>query len=258
MELFDTHCHIDQQEFDADRAEVIARAAAAGVRRILAVGVTAASSAATLEIASHFPGVYAAVGIHPNYVAEAGAGDWDRVVELANQPRAVALGETGLDKHWDLTPFDLQQDYFDRHLRLSQITGKPVVVHVRDCAEDALAMLREARSRGPLRGILHAFSGDAAMAAEGLSLGLHLSFAGMATFKKAASLRDVARTAPADRLLVETDSPYLTPEPVRKIQRNEPAHTLHTARRLAEERAETLESFAAQTTANALRLFEIE
>ena len=206
-------------------------------------------------MAAEYDGVHAAVGMQPNYLAEASPGDWDRVVAMLDQPGVVAIGETGLDRYWDFTPFDVQQDYFDRHIRLSQERGLPFIVHMRDCDEDILVMLREARQRGPLNGVMHSFTGSRAMADECLAMGLYISFAGMVTFKKSDELRAIAAAVPDDRILVETDSPYLSPEPVRKIKRNEPAHVRHTAGCLAEVRGTTLEAFAAQTTANAKRLF---
>lgn len=257
MHLFDTHAHLDQPEFDDDRAEVVARARAAGVENILAVGISADTSQVCIQVAAEFEGVYAAVGMQPNYLAEAQPGDWDRVVAMLAEPRVVAIGETGLDRYWDFTPFAMQQDYFDRHLRLSQERGLPFIVHMRDCDEDILVMLREAQQRGPLRGVLHSFTGSRAMADESIAMGLYISFAGMVTFKKSAELRAIAATVPADHILIETDSPYLTPEPMRKIKRNEPAHVRHTAACLAEVRGTTLEAFAAQTSANARRLFSI-
>jgi TatD DNase family protein len=255
--FFDTHAHLDQSDFDGDREAVVQRAREAGVASILSVATTAESSLATVRLAAQFEGVYAAVGIHPNSAAQAAPGDWDRVVGLIHEPRVAALGETGLDRHWDFTPFEVQQEFFDRHLRLSQDTGLPVVIHSRECDADILAMLHDARRRGPLSGILHSFCGSAETAAEGLALGLYISFAGMVTYKKNDALRAVARTIPGDRLLIETDSPYLTPEPIRKIRRNEPAHVVHTAACLAAARSVTVEEFAAQTTANAQRLFRI-
>lgn len=258
MQLVDTHAHLDAEEFDADRPDVIARASAAGIRSIIAIGTTAVSSARCMELASNYACVFAAVGIQPNYVHEAAPVDWEQITELAKQPRVVALGETGLDRYWDHAPFDLQQDYFDRHLRLSQATGLPFVVHMRECEADILAMLREAHARGPLQGVMHSFTGSADTAAECVAMGLYVSFAGMVTYKKSADLRATAATIPADRILIETDSPYLSPEPVRKIRRNEPAHLIHTARVLAEARGETLESFAAQTTQNARALFRLD
>ena len=201
-------------------------------------------------------GVYAAVGIQPNYCAQAAEGDWPRVLDLVGRPRVVAVGETGLDRHWDYTPFDVQQDYFDRHLRLSQQTGLPFIVHTRESDADVLAMLREARLRGPLTGVMHSFTGTSETAAECLELGLYISFAGMVTFKKSDALRGVAKAIPQDRILIETDSPYLSPHPLRG-PRNEPARLVHTAECLARERGVSLDEFAAQTTANARRLFRL-
>ncbi len=255
-DYFDTHCHLDQSEFADDRSDVIARAAAAEVTSILTVGVTAESSVAAVELAARFPGIYAAVGIQPNYAGEALPDDWQRIVHLSRQSGVVALGETGLDRYWDYTPLDVQQDYFDRHLRLSQETGLPVVIHSRECDQDILAMLRVAAQRGPLQGIMHSFCSTAEMAAECLALGLHISFAGMVTFKKADALRQVAAGIPDDRILIETDAPYLAPHPLRG-KRNEPALLVHTAAALATARGQTVEDFAALTTRNARRLFKL-
>ena len=255
MQLFDTHAHLDQADFDADRGDVIARARAAGVENVISIGTTAATSAVCVRLAADFAGVYAAVGMQPNYIAEAEPGDWDRIVALAGEPGVVAIGETGLDRHWDFTPFEVQQDYFDRHIRLAEERRLPFVVHMRDCDDDILAMLRDAHNRGPLVGVMHSFTGSRAMAAECLAMGLYVSFAGMVTYKKSDELRAIAAIVPDDRILLETDAPYLSPEPVRKIKRNEPAHVRHTAACLAEVRGVTLETFAAQTTANARRLF---
>jgi TatD DNase family protein len=253
--IVDTHCHLDQSEFDEDREEVLQRAREAGVSQVIAIGTTAASSETCVQLAARHDGVVAAVGIQPNYIAETKDGDWDCVVALTQRPRVVALGETGLDRHWDYAPFDMQQDYFDRHLRLSQETRLPFVVHMRDCEEDILLMLREARGRGPLAGVMHSFTGTAAGAAECVQLGLYVSFAGMVTYKKSTELRDVAAAIPDDRILIETDSPYLSPHPHRGIRPNEPALVVHTAQTLAEIRGVTLEAFAKQTTDNARRLF---
>jgi TatD DNase family protein len=196
--------------------------------------------------------------MQPNYLADAKPDDWDRVVAMIRQPGVVAIGETGLDRYWDFTPFDVQQDYFDRHIRLSQERGLPFIVHMRDCDEDILVMLRDARQRGPLDGVMHSFTGGRAMMEECVAMGLYISFAGMVTYKKSAELREIAAAVPDDRILVETDSPYLSPEPVRKIKRNEPAHVLHTAKCIAEARGTTLDDFAAITTANAKRLFQLK
>jgi TatD DNase family protein len=193
--------------------------------------------------------------MQPNYIAEGKPGDWERILALAKEPGVVAIGETGLDRHWDFTPFDVQQDYFDRHLRLSAERRLPFVVHMRDCDDEIMAMLRDARQRGELRGVMHSFTGGRAMAEECVAMGLYISFAGMVTYKKSDELRAVAASVPDDRILIETDAPYLSPEPVRKIKRNEPAHVQHTAECIAAARGVSLDAFAAQTTANARRLF---
>jgi TatD DNase family protein len=254
MRLIDTHAHINQKEFNADRDQVIARAHAAGVEAIIAVGVTAVTSEVVCNLARFNPGVYAAVGIQPNYTAEAELGDWNRILALVRHPRVVAIGETGLDRFWQDSPFELQQDYFDRHLRLAQDLDMPFIVHMRDCEADILEMLREAHRRGPLRGVMHSFTGTQETAAECVAMGLYISFAGMVTYKKSETLRQVARSIPDDRILVETDSPYLSPEPFRG-KRNEPANVVHTATCLAEARGQDLIQFCEQTTRNARTLF---
>ncbi len=255
--FFDTHTHLDQEEFDAIRPEVLKRAHEAGVTALVAVGTTAETSKKCISLSLQYPGVFAAVGVQPNYVAEAGPDDWQSITRLVKEPGVVAIGETGLDRYWDYAPFDLQQDYFDRHLRLSQQIDLPFVVHMRDCDEDILVMLREARQRGPLRGIMHSFTGDAAMAAECIELGLHISFAGMVTFKKSQALRECAATVPVERLLIETDAPYLSPEPVRGKKPNEPAFVVHTAECLAKARGVALAELAETTTNNAREIFRI-
>jgi TatD DNase family protein len=265
MRLVDTHAHLDQKEFAGDRDAVIERAIAAGVEAIVAVGTTAASSAAAVELARKYAIVFAAVGIQPNYCAEAEVGDWERIIALAREPKVVAIGETGLDRYWDYAPFAVQQDYFGRHIRLAAELNLPVVVHLRDCGVDVLEALKSAAARGgEIRGVLHSFTLDkdadpaaadfVDVAAEAVALGMHVSFAGMVTFKKSQALREIAAKVPSDRILVETDSPYLAPEPLRG-KRNEPAYVVHTARRLAEVRGVALEAFAEQTTRNAIELF---
>jgi len=258
MPFFDTHAHLDQPEFDDDREAVVGRSREAGVEAIVCVGISAASSRATLSLAEEHPQIYAAVGIQPNYCGEAEPGDWDRVVAMADHPRVVAIGETGLDRYWDFTPPDVQQDYFDRHLELARQRDLPVVIHCRDAEADVTAMLRAAAGGGPLRGVLHSFSGDAAMARQCLDLGLFISFSGMVTYtnKKFRPLREVAATIPDDRIAIETDSPYLVPHPLRgKQKRNEPAQVSLVAESLAELRGVSVEQFATQTAANARRLF---
>jgi TatD DNase family protein len=255
--LFDTHAHLDQPEFDADRRETIGRAKAAGVDTMLCPATDVPSSRAVLELAEEFD-LPVAVGIHPNSTNEAGPDDWQQVESLSRHARVVALGETGLDRYWDFSPLALQQEYLDRHLRLAQERDLPVILHCRDAAAELMPMLREAAARGPLRGVLHAFSGDAGLAAECVALGLFISFAGNVTYtnRKFDVLRAAARAVPDDRLLVETDSPYLVPQVFRgKQKRNEPANVVHTAAFLAELRGTTVEQIAALTTANARRCF---
>ena len=183
---------------------------------------------------------------------------WEQIVALAgSSPKVVAIGETGLDRYWDRAPFPLQEDYFARHLELGRTLGKPVVIHCREAEADVVRMLRAAFDHfGPVGGVMHSFTGDAATAAACVEMGLHISFAGMVTYKSATDLRAVARTIPADRLLVETDCPYLAPVPMRG-KRNEPAFVAHTAAVLAVERGESIETLAQQTTANATRLFAL-
>ena len=258
MDLFDTHLHLDDEQYDGARDEVVRRANTAGVQSMVAVGTTAASSQVCVDLAGQYDSVLAAVGIQPNYCAEAGEGDWDKVVSLAEQPRVVALGETGLDRYWDYTPFEVQQDYFDRHLRLSQQLDLPFIVHMRDCGSDIVEMLREARQHGPLRGVMHSFTGDAELAKECLELGLEISFAGMVTYKKSDDLRAVAASIPDGRILIETDAPYLSPHPKRGQRPNEPALIVHTAECLARVRGVDLETFSQLTTYNARRLFGIK
>lgn len=254
MEFFDSHCHLDPARYGADLPAVLARARAAGVTRMQVIGTRAADSESAAELAARERGVTAAAGIHPNDTGDLPADEWDRVVKLASSGRVNGIGETGLDWYRDFAPQESQRDFFDRHLRLAQSLSLPVVVHSRDSTRDCLGMLRDAMARGPLVAVLHSFTGTAEEAAEAVDLGLHLGFAGMVTFRSAGSLREIAKRVPADRILVETDSPFLSPEPLRG-KRNEPANVVHTARCLALARGETLEQFAAATTANARRVF---
>lgn len=255
MALIDTHCHLDDEQLASIRADVLRRAAQAGVVSIVAVGTTLQSSRECIAIAATSDAVVAAVGIHPNHCGEADPGDWERVTELAHAPRVVGIGETGLDRYWDHTPFDVQRDNFDRHIRLSQTLRRPLVIHMRDCDEDVLEMLRAARKRGPLYGVMHSFTGQPETARECLDLGLYLSFAGMVTYKKSDALRQIAASVPDDRILIETDAPYLSPHPQRAHRPNEPALIVHTAECLAAVRGVTVEQFAAQTTRNARQVF---
>ncbi len=258
MRLFDTHAHLDDEQFDAGRDEVVARYLEAGVETAIAVGTTAVASAKCVEIAEKYDSDYAAVGIQPNYCSEVVDGDWDKIVAMCEHPRVVALGETGLDRYWDYSPFELQQDYFDRHLRLSADKSLPFIVHMRECDDDIMEMLRAAHTRGPLRGVMHSFTGGAEMATECVAMGMHISFAGMVTFKKSSELREVAATVAGDRLLIETDCPYLSPVPLRGKRPNEPSYIVHTATCLAEVRGVTAEELGEQVTENARQLFGVK
>lgn len=257
MEFFDTHCHINDKRFLDDLPATVARAREAGVTRMVAIGISLETSRQCAAIAAEHDGVYAAVGIQPNCAHEATDLDWDDVVELLDQKDVIALGETGLDRYWDDCPMDIQEDYFDRHLRLSQERDIPFIVHMRECGDDVLRMLTEARQRAPLRGVMHSFTGDMELMRACVELGMYISFAGMVTFKNSHALREVAVSVPTDRLLIETDSPYLTPEPKRKIRRNEPGMVVHTAACLSAARGTPLENLAATTTENACRFFGI-
>jgi TatD DNase family protein len=255
VELIDTHAHLESEQLAADLPAVLERARAAGVVQVVAIGTTAASSRACLDLAGMYPFVFASAGIHPNEAVTAGPADWEQVEALAGQARVVGIGETGLDRHWDTTPFALQEETFARHLDLGQRLDKPVIIHCREAEADVLRMLREAFDRhGPIRGVMHSFTGSWETAEACLGMGLFLSFAGMLTYRNAADLRAVAGRVPADRLLVETDCPYLAPMPMRG-KRNEPGHVVHTARCLAEIQGIGLEQLAQVTTGNARRLF---
>jgi TatD DNase family protein len=255
--VIDTHAHLDDDRFATDLAEVVARAAAVGLERVLTIGTDAATSARDVELAQQFSLLRSVVGIQPNHVAEAAAGDWDVIRHLVHHPTCVAIGETGLDRYWDRAPFPLQEDYFARHLALSRETQKPVVIHCREAEADVVRMLRaEYDARGPVAGVMHSFTGDAATAKLCLDMGLYVSFAGMVTYKNAEDLRQVAAAIPLDRLLVETDSPYLAPVPVRG-QRNEPAYVIHTADCLAKVFGVTRDVIDDHTTRNARKLFKL-
>jgi TatD DNase family protein len=257
MLLFDTHCHLDEEAFDVDRPDVVARAGAAGVARLLSIGTTAPTSRRAVELAAEFPSVFAVVGIQPNYAAQAAADDWEKIVQLSSAAKVVGIGETGLDRYWDYAPFDVQIDYFRRHLELSRRLDLPFVVHCREAETDVVSELTRASKEGALRGVMHSFTGSAETACACLELGFYISFAGMVTFKKSYELREVVKEIPLDRLLVETDAPYLAPQPMRG-KRNEPAYMKATAEYLADIVGLPCEEFARQTTANACRLFRMQ
>jgi len=256
FELVDTHAHLQDPVLRDDLPGVLARARQAGIVQVVAIGVTAADSCEVVELAANHPGVFAAVGVQPNHAGEAAPGDWERVVELVGLPKVVALGETGLDRHWDHTPFAVQQEWFDRHLALAHEKALPVVIHCRECERDIVNQL--SRLGRQIHGVLHSFTGTWDDAEAFLALGLSLSFAGMVTYtgKKLDPLRAVAARVPLDRLLVETDSPYLSPHPFRG-RTNEPGRLPNTAARVAEMRGMNLGELSQAVTANARRLFRL-
>ncbi len=252
--LIDTHCHLDADAFERERDETVARAVESGVDRMLTIGIDRNTSQAAVAIAEQYDSVFAVAGIQPNYVHEVRDGDWESILSLLDHPKVVGIGETGLDRYWDFAPLDLQREYFYRHIRLSRECGLPFVVHCREAEADVLEVLQAEAEQGPLNGVMHSFCGDAATAATCLELGMHISFAGMVTFRKNTELREVAATIPLNRLLVETDAPYLAPHPNRG-KRNQPAWVRLTAECLAEVHGITPEELADATTANAERLF---
>ena len=247
--LADTHAHLTWPSF-TDVPEVLLRARAAGVTRILTAATDLASSVQAIELAGRYPEVYAAVGIHPSDVRE--DDDPDAIAALAGEPRVVAIGETGLDYYREHTDPSLQRRSLDWHLSLAARAGLPVILHNREADNDLLASLTVYAGR--VRGVLHCFGGDRALATRALDLGYYLSFAGNLTYPSASAIRDVAGWAPAERILSETDAPFLSPVPLRG-KRNEPAHVAHTVSAIAAARGLAVEATAAMLMANAECLF---
>ena len=256
--MFDTHTHLNDPAYDAILPEVLGRAAAAGVTDMAVVGVDLSSSRRAVQLARDHPGrLHAVVGLQPNCVAAAADGDFGEILTLLDQPGVVAIGETGLDRHWDDTPWADQLDYFDRHLDVALDRKLPVVIHMRDCGEELVEHLaaRAARAGRLPTAVMHSFTGTDEVARRCVELGLYVSFAGMVTFKKSDALREVAASIPTDRLLIETDCPYLSPEPLRGRRPNEPARVGHILTCLTQVRGVGREQLDRQTTANARRFF---
>ena len=250
--LIDTHLHLHMGQFDDDREQVLQRAAADGVACLIEVGYDLASSRAAIALAERYEQIYAVVGVQPNHAHEAAAGWRDALRDLATHPKVVAIGEIGLDYHWNYAPHDLQERIFREQLDLAREMGLPVVIHSRDAQADTVRVLQDAAAG--VQGVMHSFSGDWAHAEACLAIGFFLSFSGPLTFPKAVDLHEVARRAPLDRLLTETDSPYLSPPPLRG-RRNEPARVRLVAERLAALRGLSLDETAAAVWANARALF---
>lgn len=253
----DTHAHLADDKFQDDLPEIIERASQAGLTQIIGIATTARDSAQYVSLAEKYPSVYATVGLQPNNLAKEPDNAWEEILSLVDKPKVVALGETGLDRYWDFTPFALQEEYFARHLRLARQHDLPVVIHCREAETDTVQMLKaDYETNGTVKGVMHSFVGDLETAHACLAMGLHISFAGMVTFKNAQALRDIAREIPMDRLLVETDCPYLAPVPKRG-KRNEPSYVIHTGGCLADVKGLSLAEIAQATSANARTLFRL-
>ncbi|WP_297370611.1 TatD family hydrolase [Acidocella sp.] len=254
--LIDSHCHLDYFNKPDECAEVVARAVAAGVGEMVTIGVTLAQSREIVKLAEAFPNVWATVGVHPNHAAETlPLVTPQELAELTQHPKVIGIGESGLDYFYDTAPQDIQRENFRAHIRAAQITQLPLCIHARDADDDIAAILREETDQaGAFPFLLHCFSSTRRLAEAALALGGYLSFSGMLTFPKAPEIREIAKDVPLDRLLVETDSPYLAPVPFRG-KRNEPAYTAYTAATLAELKGISGDDMAALTTRNFRTLF---
>ncbi|MEX0852966.1 MAG: TatD family hydrolase [Bauldia sp.] len=252
--LVDSHCHLDFPDFDADRDAVVERARAAGVGTVVTISTRVARFPAVRAIAERYDRVYCSIGTHPHNAAEEAEVTTDDLVAVAADPVVVAIGEAGLDYHYDNSPREAQRQGFLRHIGAARITGLPLVIHARDADADIAAILSEESGKGAFPFVLHCFSSGRDLAKRGLELGGYVSFSGIVTFKGADGLRAIAAEVPLDRLLVETDAPYLAPVPHRG-RRNQPAYVIETANVLASIRGIDLDAVAAATTENFFRLF---
>jgi TatD DNase family protein len=255
VSLIDSHCHLDSPEFDADRAEVVARALEAGVEHMVAIGTGSGPPdlEAGIRLADRYPQFYATIGIHPHDAAKASKADFERLAELLSHPKVIALGEIGLDYHYDFSPRETQTSVFIQQMEIAAAAKKPIVIHTREAWDDTAALLEQYWKPYGIGGIMHCFSGGPVEARRALDLGFYLSFGGIVTFPKALDLQAAAKEVPANRILVETDSPYLAPVPKRG-KRNEPALVVHTARKLADLRGQSLEEISSLTSENFRRL----
>lgn len=253
--LTDSHCHLDHEQFNADRSAVIERALEAGVGRMLAIGTGDGPPdlKAGIRMAELHPAIYATVGVHPHEASKAGPDVYKKLGELLRHPKVLALGEIGLDYHYDFSPREVQRDVFVEQMRVAGDARKPIVIHTREAWEDTLELIERHWTPTGLPGILHCFSGGPKEAERCVALGFYLSFGGIVTFPKSGDVQAAARAAAADRILVETDAPYLAPVP-RRGKRNEPAFVVETARKVAELRGTTAEAIAETTSANFERI----
>lgn len=254
MRLVDSHCHLDFPDFEAERDAVIERARARGVERIVTISTRVRQFDRLQAIVERYDDVYASIGTHPHNAAEELDVTADDLCRIAEAPKVVAIGEAGLDYHYDKSPREAQAAGFRTHIAAARDSGLPLVIHAREADEEIAAILEEEMGKGPFKAILHCFSSGAALAERGLALGLYVSFSGIVTFRNAETIREIARNVPLDRMLVETDAPYLAPPPNRG-RRNEPAFVADTARILAEAIDVPAETLAAATTDNFYRLF---
>ncbi len=255
MSLIDSHCHLDSAEFDADRDEVVQRALDAGVDHMVAIGTGSGPPdlEAGVRLADKYPAFYATLGVHPHDAAKATPGDLRRLEQLLSHSKTVAVGEIGLDYHYDFSPRDTQKSIFIEQMAIAAAVRKPIVIHTREAWDDTIALIEQHWAPTKLPGIMHCFSGGPAEAHRALALGFYLSFGGIVTFPKALDVQAAARAVPADRILIETDAPYLAPVPKRG-KRNEPALIVHTAQKLAALRGESYEDVSRITTENFRRL----
>lgn len=255
MNLVDSHCHLDHSQFDADRDEVVERACAAGVKCLVAIGTGEGPPdlEAGIRLAGRYPDVVATVGVHPHDAAKTQGDTLKRLSALMAHPKVVAVGEIGLDYHYDFSPRDSQQAVFIDQMHMAGEARKAIVIHTREAWQDTFALLDTHWRPYALPGIMHCFSGGPEEAQRAIDLGCYLSFGGILTYPKSLAVQEAARQAPLDRLLVETDAPYLAPVPKRG-KRNEPAFIVETARKLAQLRGLDLEELSAATTANFHRL----
>jgi len=252
LQLIDTHCHLNMADFDDDREEVIDRASAAGVGFILDIGTDIASSRKATDLSKVHPSVFAAVGVHPHEASKISAPDLQTIESLLVDSKVVALGEIGLDYHYQFSPPDVQKSLFRKQIDIGIMRGKPLIIHVREAMPDALRILSETECP-QFRGVFHCFAGSAEDVPLLLEMGFYLSFTGVVTFKNF-SKQDVIASVPLNRLLLETDAPYMTPVPLRG-KRNEPSMLIHTVKRLSEIYGVPPETLVSQTTANAKALF---
>jgi TatD DNase family protein len=252
--LVDSHCHLDFPDFADDLDAIVARAQAAGIGRIVTISTRVRRLPALLAIAERYPNVYCSVGTHPHHADEEDGISADELVELTKHPKVVALGEAGLDYFYEHGSRDAQARGFRAHVAAARATGLPLVIHTRDADDDCGLILQEEMAKGAFRAVLHCYTGGRELAMKAISLGLSISFTGILTFKKSQALRDLAAELPADRVMVETDAPYLAPGKFRG-KRNEPCYVVETAKVLAETRGVTLEEISRQTTENFFHLF---